>query len=157
AIQADPNNFEAYSLLGQLYITERRIDDAIAEFTVLTQKQSKPVAAYTFLGVLLKAQNKLTAAEEKYQRALELDPDAPVAANNLAWMYVETGGNLDVAMDLAKKAKSRLPDRADINDTLGWIYYKKGLYSLAVPALLESTSKEPQNPVYHYHLGAAYV
>jgi tetratricopeptide (TPR) repeat protein len=140
-----------------LYVSERRIDDAVVEFTILTQKQPNPVAAYTMLGMLLKAQNKLGPAQEKYQRALDLNPDAAVAANNLAWMYVETGGNLDVAMGLAKKAKAQLPDRADISDTLGWIYYKKGLYALAVPTLLESTGKDPQNPLYHYHLGAAYV
>jgi len=26
-----------------------------------------------------------------------------------------------------------------------------------VPTLLESTGKDPKNPVYHYHLGAAYA
>jgi tetratricopeptide (TPR) repeat protein len=157
AMEADPKSMDAYSVLGEFYIAQRRVDAAIAQFTTITQKQSKPVAAYTILGMLLKVQNKPAEAREKYLRALEIDPQAPVAANNLAWMYAESGTNLDAALELAKTAKARLPDRPDINDTLGWVYYKKGLYTMAVPPLLESVGKDPKNPTYHYHLGLVYV
>ena len=155
-IEINPNGIEAYSLLGQVYITQRRLDDAVARSTTLTQKQPKP-AAYTMLGMLLKAQNKPTQAQEKYLRALELDPKAPVAANNLAFMYAESGKDLDTALKLAQTAKAALPDRPDVNDTLGWVYYKKGLYSIALPPLLESIGKDPKNPTYHYHVGMTYA
>ena len=51
----------------------------------------------------------------------------PVAANNLAWMYAETGENLDMALQLAQAAARRLPNIPAIQDTLGWIHHKKGL------------------------------
>ena len=51
----------------------------------------------------------------------------PVAANNLAWMFAETGENLDMALQLAQAATRRVPEQPEIQDTLGWIYYKKGL------------------------------
>ena len=41
-------------------------------------------------------------------------------------------------------------------DTLGWIYYQKGLYGSAIKELLGSLEKIPENPVVHYHLGLAY-
>ena len=50
-----------------------------------------------------------------------------------------------------------MPDAAEVNDTLGWIYWKKGLGTMAVPPLLEAVEKAPKNPVYHYHLGLAYA
>ena len=81
----------------------------------------------------------------------------PVAANNLAWMYAETGENLDVALELAQRAARRLPDHPAVHDTLGWIYYKKGLTSLAVPAFLKCIEKEPKNPLFHLHLALAYA
>ena len=90
--------------------------------------------------------------------ALVLDPQAAVAANNLAWDYAENGGaSLDVALQLAQTAKARLPKSWEASDTLGWIYYKKGLVSRAVTALREASQQAPSNPTIHYHLGLAYL
>ena len=47
-------------------------------------------------------------------------------------------------------------DRPEVNDTLGWVYYKKGLASLAIAPFQQSLGKDPDNPVYNYHLGLAY-
>jgi len=50
-----------------------------------------------------------------------------------------------------------LPTAHEINDTLGWLYYKKNQASLAVSTLQSAVSAQPNNPVYLYHLGAAYA
>lgn len=157
AITSDSNNLEAYGLLGQLYTTDQRLAEATTQFEKLAEKQPKLVAAHTVVGMLLDMQNKTSDARAKYERALEIDPRAAVAANNLAWIYAETGGNLDMALQLAQTAKSQLPDKPEVNDTLGWIYHKKGLCSLAVGPLLQSIEKDPKNAIYHYHLGMAYA
>jgi Flp pilus assembly protein TadD len=44
-----------------------------------------------------------------------------------------------------------------VNDTLGWIYCKKRLFSLAVPLLTSASGKVPNNPIFKYHLGLAYA
>jgi tetratricopeptide (TPR) repeat protein len=41
-------------------------------------------------------------------------------------------------------------------DTLGFVYYKKGLYDSAIGEFTDSLEKIPDNPVVHYHLGLAY-
>jgi tetratricopeptide (TPR) repeat protein len=41
-------------------------------------------------------------------------------------------------------------------DTLGWVYYKKGLYDSAISEFSSSLEKIPENPIVHYHLGLAY-
>jgi Flp pilus assembly protein TadD len=50
-----------------------------------------------------------------------------------------------------------LPTRTEIDNTLGWIYYKKGLASLAIPSLRLAAEKEPRNAMYQYQLGLAYA
>jgi Flp pilus assembly protein TadD len=115
------------------------------------------VFAQTIVGILLDMQHRTGDARKRYEQALQADPHAAVAANNLAWIHAETGGNLDIALQLAQTAKSQLPDRPEVNDTLGWIYHKKGLSSMAVTPLLQSIEKDPKNPTYHYHLGMAYA
>ena len=72
-------------------------------------------------------------------------------------MYLESGGSLDQALQYAQAAKTILPERPEINDTLGWIYYKKEMYQEAIKALRESVGDAPDNPVYQYHLGLAYA
>ena len=42
-----------------------------------------------------------------------------------------------------------------MDDTLGWIYYKKDLVSQALPSLQAAVLRSPQSPVFHYHLGMA--
>jgi tetratricopeptide (TPR) repeat protein len=157
AIAVDPNNLEAYGMLGRLYATQNRLDEATAQFEKLAEKQPKSVSAHTLVGMLLDMQNRTSEARERYERALAVDSRAAVAANNLAWIYSETGGNLDMALQLAQTAKSQLPDRPEVNDTLGWIYHKKGLSAMAVAPLLQSIQEDPTNATYHYHLGMAYA
>jgi Flp pilus assembly protein TadD len=88
---------------------------------------------------------------------LKLDPQAVVAANNLAWMYAETSSNLEVALQLAKTAKAAQPQLAEIDDTLGYVYLQKQQADLAVPPLRDAVAKDPANPLYHYRLGLAYA
>ncbi len=156
-IEVDGSNVQAYEQLGRLYLSQRRLDEALAEFDALSKRHPRPVQAHTLAGVILEALNKPQEARKRYEQALAIDPEMPVAANNLAWMYVESGENLDVALQLAQTATRRLPDNPAMQDTLGWIYYKKGLASLAVPPFERSVKLEPSNPIFHYHLGLAYM
>lgn len=109
------------------------------------------------VATLLHLQNKVPEAQKQYEEIVQGPRGTAVASNNLAWLYSTSGGNLDVALTLAQSAKRALPDRAEVNDTLGWVYYKKGLYQYAQEALELSVQKEPNNPVYLYHLGMVYA
>jgi tetratricopeptide (TPR) repeat protein len=158
ALEKDPSNFEAYRSLGNLYMDERRLDDAKQRFEEVARKRPEAVVgARTMIGTILEMQNKHAEARKEYEQVLAIDPQAAVAANNLAWAYADSGGNLDVALQLAQTAKGRLPNSADVSDTLGWIYYKKGLAGLAITALKDGVTQDRSNPLIHYHLGLAYA
>ncbi len=60
-------------------------------------------------------------------------------------------------MHLAQVAQKRLPGVAEVSDTLGFIYYKKDLTSLAISTLKVSVERDPGNAMYQYHLGLAYA
>jgi putative PEP-CTERM system TPR-repeat lipoprotein len=157
AIDLDSSYLGAYGALGQLYVAKHNIEAARVEFETLAERAPKPVAALTMVGILLQAEGKEDAARGRFERALQIDPEAAVAANNLAWIYAEGGGNLDLALQLARTAQKRLPGVAEVNDTLGFIYYKRGLAPLAVSTLNVSVEKDPSNATYRYHLGLAYA
>jgi Flp pilus assembly protein TadD len=158
AVEIDSSRAEAYGLLATLYGMLNRLDEAAREYEQVAQKGGTPaVSAYTMLGAIRAAQGRHADARQQYELALAIDPQAAVAANNLAWDYAERGGNLDLALKLAQTAKQELPDSAEVSDTLGWIYYKKGLATLAISSLSEGVGQDPQNAVIRYHLGLAYL
>ena len=159
AMQTDPSNMEAYNKLARLYLVQNRLDEARAQYEAAAKEDPKlAVPATTMVGIILTIQNNHQEARKQYERALSIDPQAAVAANNLAWHYADRGGaNLDVALSLAQTAKARLPNSWEASDTLGWVYYKKGLATLAVTALRQSVEQNPSNPMTQYHLGLAYL
>jgi tetratricopeptide (TPR) repeat protein len=157
AIEVAPENLQAYGLLGQLYLGQNKLDQARERFSDLATRQPKPVGAETMVGMILQMQGKAAEAQKQYEKVLTMDARSPVAANNLAWMYGESGSNLDLAVQLAQTAKAGLPEAPEVDDTLGWVYYRKNLPGLALAPLQRAVGKSPKDPVYHYHLGMVYA
>jgi len=156
AIQENPNFLPPYYSLARLYMREKRQDMAISQYNALLEKDPKQPFPHMLLGIIYDIQKEHNLAEEEYKKALELDPGFAPAANNLAFLLADQDKELDRALELAQKAKERLPDDPGVMDTLGWAYYKKGLYDSARSELLDSIEKMPDNAVIHYHLGLTY-
>ena len=156
-IEIDPSSMPAYGALGRLYAKQQRLDDAVREFDAAATRQAGHLGAATMAAVIVHAQGKTVDATKRYESIIAANPRAAVAANNLAWIYAESGSNLSSALQLAQTAKSQLPELPEVNDTLGWVFYKQGLFTSAIPPLKESVAAVADNPVYRYHLGMAYL
>jgi tetratricopeptide (TPR) repeat protein len=156
-IEVDPRRIEAFGMLGQLFLSQGRLDEARSEFDRIAEDDPSRVGAHTMVAIIDEARGKKSEARKRYERILQIEPKAAVAANNLAYLYAEEGGNLDIALQLAQTAKLSLPNQPEVNDTLGWVYYKRDLATLAIPPLKASVAADPSNPYYHYHLGLAYA
>ena len=157
AIDLDGDYVTAYGALGQLYLAQGKLASARAEFEALAGRSPHPGSALTMVGIIQQIEGDVEGARDRFEQVLRIDPEAAVAANNLAWIYAEHGGNLDVALHLAQTAQKRLPGIAQVNHTLGYIYYKKDLVSLAIRTFKLSAENDPGNPLYQYHLGLAYA
>jgi putative PEP-CTERM system TPR-repeat lipoprotein len=157
ALTVDPSNVDCYGLLGQLYVQQGRLDDGRREFEAMAKRDPRNVGAQTMVGIILNKQGRSEDAIRQYEQLVTDRPEAAVAANNLAWIYVEQLRNLDRALTFATSARQALPTDPGIADTLGWTYYRKDLPMSGLPHLREAVQKEPQNPVYRYHLGATYA
>ena len=107
------------------------------------------------VGMILEAQNRSEEAQRAFEHALETNPRAGVAANNLAWLYQEQG-RLDEALRWAIVATEQLRNTPEAKDTLGWVRVRRGEYRDALPPLAETVEARPDNPLYRYHLAYAY-
>ena len=165
ALEVDPNYLPAYSALASLYINAKQEDRAIAQYQKIIELRPENATAYTLIGILEDQRKNFDVAAENYRKALEKDPNALIAANNLAWLYAVTGkGNLDEALRLAQGVVQKHPNVAGFIDTLGWVYYKKNLHSAAVEQLRKAVqlneaearaANGTPSAAYHYHLGMA--
>ena len=165
ALELDPNYLPAYSSLAALFINSKQSDRAIEEYKKILAIRPDNATVYTLIGMLEDSRQNYDAAIDNYKKALERDPNSLIAANNLAWNYAEHGkGNLDEAVRLAQTVVQRNPNIAGFVDTLGWVYYKKNLYTAAVEQLRKAIvldeaaargANVPPSPTYQYHLGMA--
>jgi tetratricopeptide (TPR) repeat protein len=94
------------------------------------------------------------AAANTYREAVKLAPSDVVAVNNLAYELALI--NSDDALQFAQRAAELAPDSATVQDTLGMIYYRKGIYRMAVQYLEAAVKKEP-SAKRQFHLGLCYI
>ena len=142
--------------MARVYIEKKETPKAIAVYNEVLEKQPKFIPAYMALGGIYGAEGKQTEARKMYEKALEINPDFAPAANNLAWLLLQQGEDLDRAFDLARKVKGQMPDDPSVADTLGLAFIAKGLYPSAISELSDAAAKRPENPTILYHLGLAH-
>jgi len=113
-----------------------------------------------------------TKAIASVRTALSLDPSSTALKNALGYLLADNDQNLDEAERLLREALQSLqstgrdPDsdslRPGVEDSFGWLLYKKGDYVRAVAELSQAIQDLPDGvsgyaaKYYYYHLGAAY-
>ena len=158
----DKNNADALLKLGQVQVAKHAVDQAIATYQQAVKDNPREPNFYILMGELYETKQDWNRAKEAYQKALEIKPENPLASNNLAYVMLQSGGKVDVALSFAQTARRGMPDSPNAADTLGWVLYQKGAYQSAVDLFKESLklaekSKSPDDPSVHYHLGLAYA
>jgi len=161
AISLDKNNLDAIEKLGRVEVQQHQEDQALSLYLNATRSFPREVRFFILAGQLYSNQQNWDQSKAMYQQALALSPNNPLASNNLAYVILEQGGNVDVAMNMAQAARRGMPDSPSAADTLGWAYYQKGIYQSAIIQFQEAlrlTEKNggPDDAVVHYHLGLAY-
>ena len=90
------------------------------------------------------------------QTALILRHYNPDILNYLGYSWLEQGRNIEQAADMIIKAYKKQPYEGHIIDSVGWVYFRLGMYNKAVAFLEQASSLNPGNAVINDHLGDAY-
>lgn len=161
AVALDQHNSDAVLQLCQVQAAKGEVDQAIVSGEQSLKENPHQASLGILMGNLYAMKHEWKGAEDAFQNVLALNSQNPAAASGLARVMLCNGGNLDVALALAQTARKGLPDSPGVIDTMGWIYYQKGVYALAISSLrealeLQEKRKMPDDPDIHYHLGMAY-
>jgi len=82
-----------------------------------------------------------------------LDPANPTLQNNLGYLLLEKGGDLEEAALLIRSALDKEPGNSSTMDSWGWALYKQGKFKEAEEALRKASAVSPYSPEIHKHLG----
>jgi tetratricopeptide (TPR) repeat protein len=154
-LEQNPKSMDLHLRLGEILRLKGDTQASIALLKKAHAMQPNHIGVNMQLGLTLDSAGMKRESIPYYENTLKAGGDNPVALNNVAFMYAEEGRELDLALTYAQKARQRLPDNADVADTLGWVYLKKNLTDNALVIFRELVQKQPANATYQYHLGAA--
>lgn len=151
--QANPNVEAALLMQARQESVAGRPEQSRSLLTTAIAGNPKSVSAWIQLALLEENLGNKVEAARAYREALKLDARNLVALNNLAYNQAENG-DLDEALRLAQQARGVAPDHPNVQDTLGWVYFRKGMYKLALP---EFQAAAARNPRAQYHLGMTQI
>jgi tetratricopeptide (TPR) repeat protein len=152
----DPNFIPAYLSLVQVDAAEHKFDDAASRLQKVLSVDGHHNTARIWLGNIAEIKGDHKEALKMYSEVVAADPRNAQALNNVAYLTAEFANQPNEAFEYAQKAQQLEPNNPNYDDTLGWILYRKGLYSAAVK-FLERTSARQGNVVWQYHLAMAYA
>jgi Flp pilus assembly protein TadD len=156
-MQLNPSDAEAVMLYAQIEVHRGQLPNAINAWEQWSTSHPTDAGAVAILGTLEESHGNQQKAEGYYKKALQIQPQQALAANNLAYMMLQNGENSDVALSLAQTARRAMPNSPDTADTLAWAYYRKGTYGFARDLLEEAAKTDGNNATIQYHLGMVYT
>jgi Tfp pilus assembly protein PilF len=131
----DPKNAELFSYLGQLYFTQGREDKAVEQFEKVLKIDPKNTGAMLTVALYYLDHDRRKEAVQLLERCTAQDPMDDSCLNSLSYIYAEDNVNIDEALRLVQSALKIDPENAAYLDTLGWVYYRKGLYQESLKEL----------------------
>lgn len=153
---ADPRFVDADLSLAKADALDGKIGDARKTVQTVISADAGNIGARMLLANLDEITGDNNAAIELYRKVLDDDPDNARALNNLAYLLAQYGNQPDEALKYAQSAVELDPNAPGYCDTLGWIFYRKALYSEAIQYLKRATSQNG-DVVWKYHLAMAYA
>ncbi len=155
-IELNPEDLTAYGMVVRIQINDGRSEQAVERMREILKTAPNNIPVRMQLSILLQSIGRIDEARASFEEMIKIAPNFAPAYNNLACIDAEKSGNLDKALENARKARSLAPKAPAIADTLGWVEWLRGSYGEALPLLLEAATELPQVATVQYHLAMAH-
>jgi tetratricopeptide (TPR) repeat protein len=156
AIALDPHWGTPYRNLGIAKLRANDVTGGIAAYEQGVKAAPEDEQLITELAMLYAKYGRVDDAIAVYDQAYKRNPQLQFAANNLAMLlvtYKKDQRSLDWARDLSAGFASS--QNGDLLDTNGWVRFKRGEYTDALPVLERAVERAPDSRVIRYHAGMA--
>ena len=133
--QIDPEYGHAQEMLGLIYFSENRREDATDALTKAVSLGDTFWRAHNALGIYADQNANYAIAQGHYDAALEINPRAPQVLNNRGYSKYLSGDLRGAAIDFYEAAKEHGFSHAWLN--LGMVYARQGWYDDALETYQE--------------------
>ena len=147
---------QLYLVLASLYEIREEHENAINVLREGLQYNSENIDLYYRLGILLGKSKRMEESIKQMEIVIKIDPRHADALNYIGYTYADENVHLDRALEFIEKAIQYKPNSGYIIDSLGWVYFRKGLYDKALTELKRAVELAPQDPAIAEHLGDVY-
>jgi tetratricopeptide (TPR) repeat protein len=151
----DLNYSLAYNLLIEILLADGRLEEAHRELQEVIARDPGDISSLLLAASLEQGLEDFPSARQRYETILKIDPNVPVAQNNLAFLYLDKFERPEEAYELIIRARSTLPEDPLIADTFGWVLFHRGDYRKAQVVLEECAVALPSHHEIQYHVGRA--
>jgi len=154
-VEKSPNKATGHLNLGQAYMLEKNLDEAIQHFNTALSLKPDSHVAHSNLGLAYQKQGRIEDADRSYRRALSFNPDFTKAYNNLGLVYQEQG-KIPEAFQSFQNALNLNPNDGRAHNNLGALYKKLGRHEEAFLEFKKAVNLNPDDAEAHNNLGIAY-
>jgi predicted O-linked N-acetylglucosamine transferase (SPINDLY family) len=151
AIAANPQVAEFHSNLGDAYLAQDRIAEAVVHYRRALILRQDYAAAHNNLAVALRRQGNLEEAKAHFSQAITLSPDFAEAYNNLG-LLLQDQGMLEAATVQYHKALALKPDYAEAHNNLGNALKARGHLQAAASQYQKALALKPNLAEGHNNL-----
>ena len=132
-------------ILAVIYVISGRRRLADFELNKLLETGYMTSSVYAAIAYVAWQQQDVNKCIEYYEKSLKTDDENISSLNGLGYVLACQEKDLTRALSLCKQAVKIAPKSAACLDSLGWVYYKMGLYKDALQYLNDAEQIAPDN------------
>lgn len=153
ALTLYPEDFEINYFLGLTSYSLNDYLNAEKYYMISLRLDDTSIASMHGLAMTYDNLEKWKNSDDLYVKLISLNENDAQAYNNYAYSLVERGEEIDYALTLAEKAIEISPNTSAYLDTIGWIHYKLGNYSIAKDFIAKAILIDESSAVILEHYG----
>ena len=155
--QTSDNPPQLYLVLASLYEIKEEYPSAMDVLKEGIRYNEENTDLLYRLGIILGKSKRTEESIKQMEIVIKIDPRHADALNYIGYTYADENIHLDRALELIEKAVQYKPNSGYIIDSLGWVYFRKGLYDKALTELKKAIELTPNDPAIAEHLGDVYL
>lgn len=156
ALKADPTRNSVRLKLGQTFLQQGLLDQALTQFQDLRLREPESAPVHEGIGQIYLMQGKLAEAEKALTKAITLTPSSWQSHNLLGLLYDQEKRHTD-AIASYHTALTYRPREPSVLNNLGLAYALSGNYDSAIDAYEQAVAAGSHSPKLYNNLGIAYV
>lgn len=156
ALKADPARNSVRLKLGQVFLQQGLLDQALTQFQDLRTREPKSAPVHESLGQIYLLQGKLAEAEKALTKSIEITPSNWQSHNLMGLVYDQGKRHADAIVSYHTALTYR-PNEPNVLNNLGLAYALSGNYDSAIDAYEQAIAAGSNSSKLYNNLGIAYV